>query len=118
MIAPPVAASIRCAAARSASRPRFDGAHGLDCLLALGERWRGETTAGFRALGLDPPDTYTGARCPTGTPRGTVRSNGRVFDGYQKDGPPHIRTDHRTARPGADAGKSATWHHRLRPLLG
>ena len=27
----------------------------LDCLLSFGERWRGEATAGLRALGLDPP---------------------------------------------------------------
>jgi hypothetical protein len=27
----------------------------LDCLLAFGTRWRGEATAGLRALGLDPP---------------------------------------------------------------
>jgi hypothetical protein len=27
----------------------------VDCLLAFGTRWRGEATAGLRALGLDPP---------------------------------------------------------------
>jgi hypothetical protein len=27
----------------------------LDCLLAFGMRWRGEATAGLRALGLNPP---------------------------------------------------------------
>jgi len=27
----------------------------LDCLFSFGERWRGEATAGLRALGLDPP---------------------------------------------------------------
>jgi hypothetical protein len=27
----------------------------LDCLLAFGDRWRSEATAGLRALGLDPP---------------------------------------------------------------
>jgi hypothetical protein len=27
----------------------------LGCLLAFGERWRNEATAGLRALGLDPP---------------------------------------------------------------
>jgi hypothetical protein len=36
-------------------RVHFDGAHGLDCLFAFGERWRGEATAGLRALRLDPP---------------------------------------------------------------
>ena len=39
------------------NRVHLDGAHGLDCLLAFGERWRSEATAGLRALGLDtPPD--------------------------------------------------------------
>ena len=38
------------------NRVHLDAAHGLDCLLAFGERWRGEATAGLRALGLDPPD--------------------------------------------------------------
>ena len=38
------------------NRVHLDGAHGLDCLLAFGERWRGEATAGLRVLGLDPPD--------------------------------------------------------------
>jgi hypothetical protein len=28
---------------------------GLGCLLAFGDRWRGEATAGLGALGLDPP---------------------------------------------------------------
>jgi hypothetical protein len=28
---------------------------GRDCLIRHGERWRGEATAGLRALGLDPP---------------------------------------------------------------
>jgi hypothetical protein len=37
------------------NRVHLDGAHGLDCLLAFGERWRAEATAGLRALGLDPP---------------------------------------------------------------
>jgi hypothetical protein len=27
----------------------------FDCLMAFGERWRNEATAGLRALGLDPP---------------------------------------------------------------
>ena len=36
----------------------LDGAHGIDCLLAFGERWRGEATAGLRALGLDPPADF------------------------------------------------------------
>jgi hypothetical protein len=38
------------------NRVHFDAAYGLDCLLAFGERWRAEATAGLRALGLDPPD--------------------------------------------------------------
>jgi hypothetical protein len=38
-----------------ANRVHFDGAHGLDCLLAFGERWRAKATAGLQALGLDPP---------------------------------------------------------------
>ena len=37
------------------NRVHFDDAHGLDCLFAFGARWRGEATAGLRALGLDPP---------------------------------------------------------------
>jgi hypothetical protein len=37
------------------NRVHFDGAHGLDCLLSFGERWRAEAVAGLRALGLDPP---------------------------------------------------------------
>jgi hypothetical protein len=37
------------------NRVHFDAAHGLDCLLAFGERWRGDARAGLRALGLDPP---------------------------------------------------------------
>jgi hypothetical protein len=32
----------------------LDEAHGLDCLLAFGARWRSAATAGLRALGLDP----------------------------------------------------------------
>jgi hypothetical protein len=48
------------------NRVHFDGAHGLDCLLAFGERWRGEATCGLRALGLNPPprhgDPMTGHR--------------------------------------------------------
>jgi hypothetical protein len=31
----------------------------LDCLLAFGNRWRGEATAGLRALGLEPPSRFT-----------------------------------------------------------
>jgi hypothetical protein len=31
----------------------------LDCLLAFGKRWRGEATAGLRALGIDPPPEET-----------------------------------------------------------
>jgi hypothetical protein len=30
----------------------------LDCLLAYGERWRREATAGLRALGLNPPRNH------------------------------------------------------------
>jgi hypothetical protein len=30
----------------------------FDCLLAFGERWRGEATAGLRALGLEPPVSF------------------------------------------------------------
>jgi hypothetical protein len=37
------------------TRVHLDEAHRLDCLLAFGERWRGEAVAGLRALGLDPP---------------------------------------------------------------
>ena len=37
------------------NRVHLDGAHGLDCLLALGKRWRREATASLQALGLDPP---------------------------------------------------------------
>jgi hypothetical protein len=37
------------------NRVHLDGPHGLDCLLAFGERWRSVATAGLRALGLDPP---------------------------------------------------------------
>ena len=37
------------------NRVHLDGAHGLDCLLAFGKRWRAEATTGLRALGLDPP---------------------------------------------------------------
>jgi hypothetical protein len=37
------------------NRVHFDAAHGLGCLLAFGERWRAEATAGLRTLGLDPP---------------------------------------------------------------
>ena len=37
------------------NRVHLDEVHGLDCLLAFGERWRREATAGLRALGLDPP---------------------------------------------------------------
>jgi hypothetical protein len=37
------------------NRVHLDGAHGLDCVLAFGERWRSEAKAGLQALGLDPP---------------------------------------------------------------
>jgi hypothetical protein len=37
------------------SRVHLDDAHGLDCLLAFGERWRAVATAGLQALGLNPP---------------------------------------------------------------
>jgi hypothetical protein len=40
------------------NRVHLDDAHGLGCLLAFGERWRGEATAGLRALGLDPPTDF------------------------------------------------------------
>jgi hypothetical protein len=40
------------------NRVHLDGSHGLGCLLAFGERWRGEATAGLRALGLDPPTDF------------------------------------------------------------
>jgi hypothetical protein len=36
------------------NRVHLDGAHGLDCLLTFGERWRSEASAGLRAPGLDP----------------------------------------------------------------
>jgi hypothetical protein len=37
------------------NRVHFDAAHGFDCLLSFGERWRAEAMAGLRVLGLDPP---------------------------------------------------------------
>jgi hypothetical protein len=37
------------------NRVHLDDAHGLDCLLGFGGRWRSEATAGLRTLGLDPP---------------------------------------------------------------
>lgn len=37
------------------NRVHLDDAHGLDCVLRYGERWRGEAAAGLKALGLDPP---------------------------------------------------------------
>jgi hypothetical protein len=37
------------------NRVHLDDTHRLDCLLAFGERWRREATAGLRALGLYPP---------------------------------------------------------------
>ena len=40
------------------NRVHLDQAHGLDCLLAFGERWRGEATCGLRALGLNPPPRH------------------------------------------------------------
>jgi hypothetical protein len=33
----------------------WDDAHGLDCLLLYGQRWRGAATAGLAALGLKAP---------------------------------------------------------------
>jgi hypothetical protein len=40
------------------NRVHLDQAHGLDCLLSFGERWRAEATAGLRPLGLDPPSDF------------------------------------------------------------
>ena len=37
------------------NRVHFDAAHGLDCVLSFGDRWRAEATVGLRTLGLDPP---------------------------------------------------------------
>ena len=37
------------------NRVHFDAAHGLDCLLSFGGRWRAEALAGLQTLGLDPP---------------------------------------------------------------
>ena len=36
-------------------RDRVHLVDSLDCLFAYGERWRGEASAGLRALGLNPP---------------------------------------------------------------
>jgi len=40
------------------NRAHLDQAHGLDCLLSFGERWRREATDGLRTLGLDPPPSF------------------------------------------------------------
>jgi len=40
------------------NRAHLDQAHGLDCLLSFGERWRREATGGLRTLGLDPPPSF------------------------------------------------------------
>jgi hypothetical protein len=37
------------------NRVHLDEAHGLDCLLAFGQRWRDAATAGLQAFGLDLP---------------------------------------------------------------
>jgi hypothetical protein len=37
------------------SRVHLDGAHGLDCTIAYGERWRGAATRALIAMGLQPP---------------------------------------------------------------
>jgi hypothetical protein len=40
------------------NRVHLDEAHGLECLLAFGERWRAEAIAGLRAMGFDPPPDF------------------------------------------------------------
>jgi hypothetical protein len=37
------------------NRVHFDAAHGLDCLLYFGKRWRAEAIAGLQTLGVDAP---------------------------------------------------------------
>jgi hypothetical protein len=37
------------------NRVHFDAAHGLNCLLSFGDRWRAEAIAGLQELGLVPP---------------------------------------------------------------
>lgn len=37
----------------------FDSAHGVDCLIAYGQKWRSAAVAGLCALGLHPPQNFT-----------------------------------------------------------
>jgi hypothetical protein len=37
------------------NRVHLDDAHGLDCIIAYGERWRGAATRALVAMGLRPP---------------------------------------------------------------
>ena len=38
------------------NRAHLDDAHGLECVIAYGKRWRGVATAALQAMGLVPPD--------------------------------------------------------------
>jgi hypothetical protein len=41
------------------ARVHFDSAHGGNCLIAYGQKWRGAALAGLLMLGLDPPEGFT-----------------------------------------------------------
>jgi len=41
------------------ARVHLDGARGVNCLIAYGQRWRDAALAGLRVLGVYPPDGFT-----------------------------------------------------------
>jgi hypothetical protein len=45
-------------------RVHLDDVHGLDCLAAYGERWRGDANRGLAAMGLQPPDDGDESEAP------------------------------------------------------
>jgi hypothetical protein len=41
------------------ARVHFDGVRRVDCLIAFGQKWRGDAVAGLRRLGIEPPSGFT-----------------------------------------------------------
>jgi hypothetical protein len=70
------------------NRVHLDDAHGLDCVIRYGERWRGAATRALVAMGLRPPEggdcTMSGASGDM-APVGAAASSGAVRMARHRD---------------------------------